>query len=406
MTLLQYSWQAERVKNLLFWYAFCMAFPVILIVQNVSVFFFPFLLFGMHSLSGRFLTLRYSIQFIALAFGVGAIASVVNMPDNMPAKSLERALEVLPNYLYWVVLILMFTSHRQWIQLDAIYRGIFWGVLFSVLYFFVLQNLLTAIPLFKQLTQNTFAFLLICYTPIVIWYTWYRYGFFWAVVMLVILSLSGFLSGSRSGSLLTLSGGAFTLLLTRKSIVSIYIFALTGYFVVVSLGDMKVTRDLVFSLNKRTYDLLYNREKTLEEDRSYLVRLAQVEKAMLIFEKYPMSGIGLNNFTNYQINLPGNFKGAEYVVDKKNIDRKSAHNSYFGFLAEGGLMLIIPFVLLLVYCILWYFMSVRKLLPEYHPIFIGIINMSVHLYFIYAILNVFAWFLIALACWAIVKKKA
>jgi O-antigen ligase len=278
-------------------------------------------------------------------------------------------------------------------------------VLFSILHFFVFQNFLISIPVFKELTQNNFAFLLICYSPIVVWYTWYRFGFFWAVIVLAALALSGFLSGSRSGSLLTLSGGVLTLLLNRKSRGAIFIFGLIGYFGLILIADSSIVKDIVFNLNPRTYDLIYNREKTLEEDRSYLVRLAQIEKSMIIFEKYPWSGIGLNNFGNYRTKLPGNFEGAKYVVGKKGIDKKSAHNSYFGFLAEGGLLLIVPFILLLLYCILWYVTSLRRLQAEYQPIFIGIIHMSIHLYFIYAILNVFAWFLIGLGCLIIVKHK-
>lgn len=395
-----------RVRKLMFWYAFFMAFPVILFVQNISIFIFPFLLYSMYMLSGRkFFTIRYGIQFIALAFGIGAILSVVNIPDSMPVKSLENALEVLPNYLYWVMLIFFLTSYKQWIRLEIIYIGIFWGVLLSVLYFFVLQNFLLAIPVFKSLSQNNFAFLLICYCPIVVWYTRYRYGFFWAIAVLVVLALSGFLSGSRSGSLLTLSGGAVTLLLNRKSTGTIYLFALIGYLVVVSMIDTKTVKDLVFSLNERTYDLIYNRNKTLKEDRSYLVRLAQIEKAMIIYERHPLTGIGLNNFSKYKVKLRGDFEGAKYVVDKKTIDKKSAHNSYFGFLAEGGLLLIIPFILMLLYCAGWFLLNLNKLQAEYRPIFIGIIHMSIHLYFIYAILNVFAWFVIGLGCMVIVKHK-
>jgi|APTNR8051073442_1049403.scaffolds.fasta_scaffold02574_8 O-antigen ligase len=395
----------ERVKKLTFLYSFLMAFPVILIVQNVSIFVFPFLLFGFYKLSGRFFTLRNVIQYLALAFGVAAIISVFNQPEKMPPNSFARALEVLPNYLYWVVLIFLFTSYKEWIRLDAVYRGIFWGVFFSIFYYFFFQDFLTASPLFKRLTQNTFAFLLICYTPVVVWYIWYRFGFWPAFMVLGILSICGFLSGSRSGSLLTLSGGVVTLLLNRRSKLIIVFFALGGYFFTTLIVDSSVVKGTVFNLNQRTYDLIYSRERTLEEDRSYLVRLAQIEKAVLIFDKYPWSGIGLNNFGSYRIKLPGNFEGADYVVNKRNIDTASAHNSYFGFLAEGGLLLVIPFILLLGYNILFFLWNISSLPSEYRPIFIGIIHMSIHLYFIYAILNVFAWFLIALGCMVIAKHK-
>lgn len=395
----------QRVNKLLFWYSFFMAFPAIIVFQNISVFLFPFLLFTIYSLSGRFFRLQYGIQFIVLAFGVGAIASVWNIPENMPADSLTRALTVLPNYLYWVTLIVFLTSQKEWVNLTFIYKGIFFGILASIVYYFVLQRILLFISIFKFFSPNNFAFLLICYCPIVIWYTWKRFGSWWAFGLLLTITLSGFLSGSRSGSLLALSGGVFTLLLNRKNTWSIYIIAAVGYLVLILSMDTKAVKDVVYSLNSRTYDLIYNRKKTLEEDRSYLVRLAQIEKAVLIYEKHPWTGIGLNNFIQYKVKLPGNFEGAEFVVNKKSIDEKSAHNSYFGFLGEGGLLLLIPFVLILAYCILWFLFSVRKLLPEYRPIFVGIIHMSIHFYFIYASVNVFAWFLMGLGCWAIVKHK-
>lgn len=321
-TTLQNNSIEQRVKRLTFWYAFLMAFPAIVIYQNISIFIFPLLFFSLYSLSGRFLNLKYFVQLIAIAFGAGAIISVWNMPNSMPTGSFIRAMEVLPNYLYWVLLILLFTSYKNLIKLDAIYDGIFFGTLFSLIYFFLLQNYLTTILIFKLLTQNAFAFLLICYSPIVVWYTWHRYGFWWAGIVLLILVLSGFLSGSRSGSLLTLSGGLLTFLLNRKSFGKISLIALVGFIFLISIANTEIIKSLVFGLNERTYDLIYNRKKTLEEDRSYLVRLAQIEKANIIFNKYPLSGIGLNNFTNYRVKLPGNFEGAKYVVDKKQIDQK------------------------------------------------------------------------------------
>lgn len=392
-------------NKLMFWYAFFMAFPTILIFQNISIFLFPLLLISLYNLTGKFLRIRYAVQVVAVTFGIGAIASSWNIPFNMPSDSFSRSLEVLPNYLYWVLLILLMTSYKQWIRLDVIYRGVFWGTIFSIIYFFLFQDYLTTTPVFKFLTQNTFAFLLICYSPMVVWYTWHRYGFLLAGIVLLVLVLSGFLSGSRSGSLLTLSGGLLTFLLNRKSIGKISLIAIIGLISIVSIANTEIVKGLIFGLNERTYDLVYNQKKTLEEDRSYLVRLAQIEKANIIFNKYPLSGIGLNNFTNYRVSLPGNFEGSKYVVDKKQIDRESAHNSYFGFLAEGGLLLLVPFVALILYCIVWFLLNLNKLKPVYRPIFIGIIHMSIHLYFIYAILNVFAWFLLGLGCMIIVKHK-
>jgi len=395
-----------RVNKLMFWYAFLMAFPTLLIFQNLSVYLFPFLIYGMYELTGRFVILKNATQIIALAFGIGAMISVANMPETQVGLSRGDAFTVLPNYLYWVVLIFFLVSFSEYIHLPSVYRGVTWGIVCSILYFYFFQQLgLISLPIFKGLSQNTFSFLLICFTPIVVWYIQYRLGFTLAVLILIILVINGFLSGSRSGSLLTLSGGALTLILNRRSLGWIFVIGLVAYFSIVATIDTQFVKGTVKNLNERTYNLVYNTEQTLEEDRSYLVRLAQIEKSLLIFEKYPFSGIGLNNFTNYKVRLPGNFEGSEFVIHKNKIDQKSAHNSYIGFMAEGGLVVIVPFVLLLLYLIIWFFVKLSKLKPEDKPIFIAIIHMGIHLYFIYAILNVFAWFLIGLGCMLIVRYK-
>lgn len=384
-----------------------MAFPVLLLIQNVSVFIFPFLFLAMYELTGKFLTVRNWIQFVAIMFGIGAIVSVLNVPDGIPSESFSRALVVLPNYLYWMILILFFTTYAKRIDLAFVFKGIFWGILLSIVFFYILMPFgILSIPIFKRLTQNTFAFLLICYTPIVVWYAWRKYGMNISILVLGMLVISGFLSGSRSGSLLVLSGGVLALVLNRKSIGGVFLIGVAGYIVLISIIDTDLVKQTIFTLNPRTYDIIYNREKTLEEDRSYLTRLAQIEKATLLFDRYPLSGIGLNNFTDYRVNLPGKFEGAYLVVNRRTIDEKSAHNSYYGFLAEGGLVLIIPFVTLLLSCIIWFVKNINSLNPAYKPIFISLIHMSIHLYFIYAILNIFAWFLIGLSCMVVVRLKS
>ncbi len=396
----------KRVNRLVFWYSFFMSFPAILIIQNVSIFIFPFLFLSMYELVGKFITVKRLLQVVAILFGIGAIASVVNVPDGIPSDSFSRAIGVLPNYLYWVVLILFLTTYGPWIRLEHLYRGIFIGVIFTIIYYFFLLPIgIRSIPIFKSISQNAFAFLLICYTPIVVWYVKKVHGFSYALLAFVVLTMSGFFCGSRSGSLLVFSGGLMVFLLDRKSISWVAFLGVIGFFLVSFILETTFGRELIYSLNTRTYDLIYHREETLATDPSYLVRLAQIEKATLIYDRYPVSGIGLNNFADYSIRLPGKFEGARLVINKRGIDETSAHNSYFGFLAEGGLLLIIPFVTLLGICILFFVKNISRISPVYKPLFIGLIHMSIHLYFIYAILNVFAWFLIGLCCMAIMLHK-
>ena len=82
----------------------------------------------------------------------------------------------------------------------------------------------------------------------------------------------------------------------------------------------------------------------LSEDRSYLVRLAMIEKGLTLFRDNLAFGVGLNNFTKIEARIAGNFEGSEYVVNKDIYRKVSSHNSYVNILAEGGLFLAVPSV--------------------------------------------------------------
>lgn len=378
-----------------------MAFPAVVIVQNVSVFVFPFLLKSWSDLNYRIFSIRFPIQFVIVFFAIGAIASVLMMPTEYSPSSVSNALAVLPNYLYWSLLVIVMINVRRFIFLDiaALYRAIFLGVILSCLYFFFLfPSILEAVPFFKRITQNAFAFLLICFSPIASYYCWKQYGRYWGVLFLAVLAILGFLSGSRSGSILVLVGSSMAVLVERLKLGNIFFLLVFMMLTYVVVYVVPMTREVVNSLNSRTHDLIYESESVLRTDQSYLIRVAMIEKAMVIHEKYPATGIGLNNFTSYEVNLPGNFVGSELVLRKKRINETSAHNSYIGILAEGGLVLLIPFLLMLSYCFLSFFRGLDKMPSVMKPVFIGLLGMSVHLYFIMAIVNVFAWFLIGLAC--------
>lgn len=394
----------NQFEAYMFWFAYFMAFPAIVIVQNISVFVFIALLFFLGRYSKTPLVyLRKPLQWGALLFAFGAILSVVNMPSNYATDSLERALSVLPNYLYWSLLILVMVTHRHRIDVNIIFKAIFWGTVSLVVYYLFLQRFFTAFFIFAAQTPNNFSFLLICFTPISIYYLFRKKGKFWALMLLISLVLIMLIEGRRAGMVLVLLGGLGTLYAPRINLRQVLLVAFVTPLFVFILSTASVEQ-FVLGTSERIHQMIYETEKIRKEDRSYLTRVAMVNKGLAIYEQYPYTGIGLNNFTNFNAQISKDFEGAKYVVNKADINKKSAHNSYVSILAEGGLFLLIPLLLLLGSLIL-YFVSHINTMPEYKkPVFWGIIGMSVHLYFISAIVNVFAWFLIALAC-ALASRK-
>lgn len=398
----QTSIYQEQWNRYLFWYVFFVVFPAIVIVQNLSFFFFVLLFFTV-ARREQPIQITTTLQWVAIAFGVSAIISVADVNVKKP-DAFARAFVVLPNYLYWVLIILFFVAHRSKLNLQIIYKAIFYAVLCSVCYYFFFQKILRFFP-FATFPQNSFAFLIICYAPIAVFYCQKRFGLLWGVVLGSLLTVAAFLSGSRAGSLLTFGGVCLVLWLDNFSLKWLIPFALIGWFFGTTLIELDLIKTVVKNLNPETYDLIYERETVLKTDRSYLVRVAMVEKGIELYKKHPLTGVGLNNFANVEVKIPGDFEGALYVKNKDIFETKSAHNSYVGLLAEGGLFALIPFLILLFSCILNFVFFSATMNKSYYPVFVGIIGMSVHLYFITAIVNVFAWMLIALGVACIYKSK-
>jgi len=387
----------ERWNRLLFWFSFFMAFPAIVIVQNITIYIFGLIvLFLFQYVNRPLIRMNKLLQWFALLFGVGAIVCVFNIPSEAPPGSIERAFAVLPNYLYWSLLIIILITHRRLIQLDNIFKAIFLGLLASIAYFLFLRQFLTAIPIFNRITPNSFAFLLICFSPSAIYYLKQKKGRIWAVIFLIFLIFTLIYSGRRAGTVLVLLSGIAVLYINQINWKS-FVFAIVVIPMLISGLYTRKMEALILQSNERIHEMIYKTDKIRTEDRSYLTRVAMVNKGLAIFEKYPYTGIGLNNFSNIKIDFDKSFEGAAYVVHKENINEKSAHNSYISLLTEGGLFLLIPFVLILISNIFYFIVNIRKIPDAHLPIFIGLIAMSVHLYFISDILNVYAWFLIGLS---------
>ena len=396
-----------KINKLFFWYAFFMAFPNVVLVQNISVFFFLFIVYRLIRSGYGILNFKTYIQKFALIFAIGALASTIGSYSVGGAEQLSRSLIVLPNYIYWAALIVFLIRFRNKLDFKIIFSGITYGLILSIIFFFFIKQvpIHKYFPVLKGMSQNSFAFLLICFTPIAVYYIKKTYSNLWTLFFIFIVVIVSFISGSRSGSVLVFVGSFLTYFLSGQfRIKNIILTAFAGLilfaFIVSDIG-----KSVVYSLNPETYDLIYSTQETFETDLSYLTRVILVEKGLYLFFQNPLTGIGLNSFASTYGEISGNFEGAEFAVNKGFEVGYSAHNSYLSILTEGGLLLIIPFVLILLTLILHFILNVGKMPAFYRPVFIGVITMSVHLYFISAILNVYAWFLLALAAALTYREK-
>ncbi|KAB2914695.1 MAG: O-antigen ligase family protein [Bacteroidetes bacterium] len=390
-----------RLNKMLYNYVFFTTFPVIIIIQNLSFYFFPFLVSELYRKRNLLFKNMNRVDLFAIMFAIGAILSVLMSLLSPVENSFTKGIAVLPNYLYWIFLVLLFSFNAIQLDYKVIYKAAFWGVTISTIYFYTISEALgNASAFFIGLQQNMYSFILICFAPMLVFYVQEKWGQSRAVIASILVVLAGTLSGSRSGSILTILTCFLTLYSNRLNILRIGLIAallFTGYLSM----NLPVVKDTVFQLNERTYSLIYETETTLAEDESYLVRLAQVEKGLGLFSENPFFGIGLNNFNSRSYNIEGKFEGFERLTGVDNLDQLSSHNSYINVLAEGGLFLFIPFVGLLLSFFL-YFITKFKSIPDFQkPFFWGLLGMAIHFYFIFALVNVFAWLLMALVASAI-----
>jgi O-antigen ligase len=144
------------------------------------------------------------------------------------------------------------------------------------------------------------------------------------------------------------------------------------------------------------HEFIYENENVALEDRSILIRKLMLEKTFVIFSEHPLTGIGLNNFGNYKVDFIGNFEGGQLVVNKVGLDQTSAHNSYASLLGEGGLFLIVPFILLLLFNLYKFIFHFTYRSQIQNAFYWAFLCMCIHLYLISALLSISAWFFIGL----------
>jgi O-antigen ligase len=382
--------------------AFLMAFPVILIAgQNITVFLF----LAIWIRFGRFTNVfRISsrVLFIPLLFGFGAILSVLNIVEYN-AASIPRSLAVLPNYLYWCFLILMLVNLKNYINLNVLARYTAMGVVVTIVYYFSQGALSPFRFVLNYLSPNSFSFILICFTvPGFIYLATVKKSKALALIYLLISVAILISEGRRAGTVLVLVPSVIALVFTKIEVKRLAL-GISLFTIVFLFMQTPAVEALVKSANPRIYGLLYETEDIATEDRSFLVRQLQLEKALFIYQDYPYTGIGLNNFTNFDVNFKGDFEGSELVMHKPEMNEKSAHNSYASLLAEGGLFLLVPFLFLIVINMYHFIVNYNKRSQIENAYFWSFIGMCIHLYFISGILNVYAWFLIGIVTMLTVK---
>jgi len=400
----------QKINKELAYYVF-FAISSFFMIFGINFSFFVFLNILKKNIINRSLNIfringKYGL--IIITFILGAVLSSFSTLKMESDEFFFSSLSVLPNYVYWGILLLLMISLSRNYLIDylMIFKYISISFLVVILYYFFLQDIIANKFFFKKFLENNFAFLMLCFTPYVVFYVKKRFSFFRAFLFLLIILIIMLYESRRAGFVLVLLGGFYSLIEHRIKFFSIKNIIINILIVLAFFSFMQLnfTKKIIYQNSERIYNSIYNSED-LTYDRSSLVRKAMIEKGLILFSDNIFFGVGLNNFQRSDALIKGDFQGSEFVVDKDIFQNISSHNSYVNILAEGGLFLAVPFYLLFIFIIFDISKSFNILSSVDKVIFASFLCMSIHLFFINGIINSLAWLNVALALTSVLRIK-
>jgi O-antigen ligase len=168
---------------------------------------------------------------------------------------------------------------------------------------------------------------------------------------------------------------------------------------------------LIFSSSSQIAQAVQGRLSTfqsLNEEKSYGIRLLMNQKSLRLFEQSPLFGVGAGRFrfSSVELDIPA----AMRYANQEHFNVKSSHNSYLGFLAENGLVGALPLaILLIIFAIAGLKAATFLLRQEQYwgvMIYTSFIGMSVHMWVMSAISNTATWFVYGMVAVMIILADA
>lgn len=142
----------------------------------------------------------------------------------------------------------------------------------------------------------------------------------------------------------------------------------------------------------------FNTFENLDTDKSYAIRQLMNQKSLKLFANSPIIGVGAARFRLESV--PLEIPAVLSYASQEHFDVKSSHNSYLSFLAENGLAGSVPFVILLGILGIKGFVQTRNFVKmnQYWAlaIFLGFVQMSIHMWTLASLTNTSNWFIYGL----------
>lgn len=329
----------------------------------------------------------FLLLFVVVAL-IGLAITEVPATKTTPVRALQL--------VYWFLLAVF--VYNTYEHLDKILLS---KVVFIAAILFVSLDLI-----FNFNSQNGIAFTVIIMGPLGYFFP---KKYFHKLIYVLLLMFLMLLNGSRTGAVLVFVQTILFLLLFTPRLSR---YAKTLLFTILILAvNLNITPvrvavgKMISPVNERVGELLINSDKVFRNDMSWLQRRAQVNKGKQIFKLHPVLGIGIFNFSRYDIDIDvSNIDTDRKMI--RNIDNRSAHNSYVAILSETG-FLGFSAIILMFASALWPFIRKLNLIGGTFEgcIFISTIGMLVYFYTISSFFGTSSWIMYGLILGASAKIK-
>jgi O-antigen ligase len=380
-------------RNILLLALFALATMAIFDLGTISLsFVFGAILIVFSLRDYRFFFVPRGLTWFLFVFVTVALFGLVITEVPADKTTLVRAAQLV----YWFLLAVF--VYNTYDYLDKILLSKV--VLLAALLFIVLDVTLMTI------NQNSVAFTVVIMGPLGYYFLKrYSYKLIYALLLLFLMLLNG----SRTGAILAfVQTILFFFLFTPRLNRYVRVLSITVIVLAVSLNLAPVriaAGKLINPINERVGEFLINPDEVFRNDMSWLQRRAQINKGLQIFREHTLLGIGIFNFPQYVIDIDV----SNIETDRKsirNIDNRSAHNSYLSLLAETGILGFSSIVLMFVFALIPFYKKLNQIGGSFEGcVFISTVGLLGYFYFISGFFGSSAWLIYGLILGASEKIK-
>lgn len=405
-------------------FCFLLAFPFLSVFgNNVTFYIFLLLLYN----SGRYFSFKSNGRGYFYIFFIIILVSTLFsfFIDIQRHPGLLNVVKSTVKYLYWVLIPVYLISYSKKINILKLTKSIFIGSNFLILGFY-LSHSSSPIDIINNYDfgimelnfnygRNPFVFNLLAIIPINYYYLFKsRTKIFNIVAYTLFILVIMLLTNGRAGFLILVIELLFIYSIYNINF-SKYLYMILIPVLIINISSAELVEEIsdniaetIQPISPRVSELIRGEGESgdLSSDKSWLVRQLMIDKGFEIVKKYPLTGLGPNNFSFYDADMIylRNYPRL-FGYGPRFYNSLSAHNSYIKLISEIGVIGFLVFIIIIYKPLNYFFRKIRNGSVSINDIpYISLIGICIHFFVFSALAGAISWFVIGLS-WALYNRR-